>query len=248
MILSRLVSYHLFSVLNHLGHPFLLGLKLSLVFLSFVLFPLLRGHFLDFLLFISDFLADFVLLGLIDLLSVLFSLSARHLFAIFLAFSSSLVREFDADNFVNDAKDNLEDFECVGYRLLSGSDLNLGAHEDIVLIVHLLVGHMELLQAATILLKQISHTLVNQLISNFLVFSKGDQVVDLALLSSLFLVGRGLGDGQIGCTHRVEKCLEVLMLVHGCLRARLLRQEKLNRVGRGHSVVTREQDWNVHCE
>ncbi len=206
---------------DHLSHPLLLSLHVSLCFLGFVLFALLRRHLFDFFLLSGDLFADFVFLFLVSLVGVFLGLRARHLFAIFLALSASLIRQLDTHHFVDDAEYDLKYFEGVGNGLFCVANINFGAHEDIILVVDLLVGDMELLKTATILLENFPHTLVDQLVGNLFVLAKGDQVVDLALLTGFFLVSGRLGDGQIGCTNWEQKGLKVLMHFHGCFRARL---------------------------
>ena len=205
---------------DHLSHPFLLSLHVSLVFLGFVLFALLRCHLLDLFLLCGDLFANFFLLLLISLVGVFLGFSAWHLFAIFLALSTSLIRQLDTHHFVNDAEHDLKDFEGVCDGLFRVADINFGSHEDIVLVVDLLIGDMELLKTVTILLESFSHTLVDQLIGNFFVLAKGDQVVDLALLTGFLLVSGRFGHGQIGCANWVQKGLKVLMHFHGCFGAR----------------------------
>ena len=79
---------------------------------------------------------------------------------------------------------------------------------------------MEFLKTAAILLENFSYTLVDQLVGNFFILAKGDQVVDLALLTGFLLVSGRLGNGQIGCTNWEQKGLKVLMHFHGCFGAR----------------------------
>ena len=98
---------------DHLSHPFLLSLHVSLVFLGFVLFALLRRHLLEFFFLSGDLFADFVLLFLVSLIGVFLGLRAWHLFAIFLALSTSLIRQLDTHHFVDDAEYDLKDFEGV---------------------------------------------------------------------------------------------------------------------------------------
>ena len=132
---------------------------------------------------------------------------------------------------------------------MRASNVNFGPHEDGVLVVDLLVRNMQLKQTVTVLLKDLADTLVDQLVRNLFVLSKHDQVVFLRQFTSLLLVCRRVGNGQVCSAHREQKSLEMVMCLHRSLLTRLLGEEELDWVRRGAAVVaTWEQDWNVHSE
>ncbi len=180
---------------DHLSHSLFLGLHVSLGFLGFVLFALLGRHLSDLLLFSGNLFTDFFILFLVSLVGVFFRLSARHLFAILLALSTGLIRQLHTHHFVDDAEYDLKNFKGVCNGLFSVANINFGSHEDIILVVDLLVSDVELLEAAAILLENFSHTLVDKLVGNFFILPKGDQVVDLALLTGFLFVSGRLGHG-----------------------------------------------------
>lgn len=205
------------SVLDHLSHALLHVLHLLLLLFLVVLAALLWSHLCKLLtlellltlkLFHHEFLLSFVLF---------FAVSTGGVPAVFLALDTSLVGKLHAHNFVNDREHCLQHFQSLAHRLIGGSNFNPGSHEHRVLVVDLLVGDVELLEAVSVLLQNFADALVNDLVGHFLVLSEHDEVVLFAELAGLLLVGGRGGHGQVVGFHSSQEVLEMLVDLKGTL-------------------------------
>lgn len=167
------------SVLDHLGHLLLLRRHIRLFLLLFILLPRIWSHFSHFIHFISALLAELLFQVLLLLLIDLLRLCIWSLFPVLLALIFGWVRQSQAHNFVNQLHNDLENFQSLGHRILSRTDLNAGSHEDWVLVVDLLIGDMQLVEATSVLLKHVSDGRVDKLVCNLFVFAEDDKVVFL---------------------------------------------------------------------
>lgn len=236
-------------MLDHLRHPFLLRLQILLFLLFLVLFTLLRSHFLEAILLFGRFLPQLLKLFLLLLVVLLPCLRRRRLLAVLFAPGARRVGKLDANDLVDNREDRLEHFEGLAHGLVRISDDNLRPHEDGVLVVDLLVGHVQLEQGAAVLLQDFAHVLVDQLVCDLFVLAQHDEVVLFGEFARLLLVGRGVGHWQVSCAHWEHQRLEMFVQINRSFLARLLGEEELNGVGRRAAVVPAgEQNRDVHSE
>ena len=205
------------SVLDHLDHLLFLVLHVLLRFLFLVLLALLGRHPLELGLLFLLLLAEF--LELLFLLAVVLLLGGRvgRLLAVAFALGTGGVAQLQTHNLVNHSENHLEHSESLLHGFLGAADFDLGTHEDWVLVVDLLVSNVKLKQAVTILLKDFTDGLIDQLVGNFFVLTQNDEVVFLGLLTSLLLVGRRLWHGQVVGADGEHHVLEVLVDIMGLL-------------------------------
>ena len=222
---------------DHLGHLLFLGLKLLLAFLLLILFALLRCHVLELGLLSFCLFAQLFKLFLLLLVALLLSLCRWGLFPVLFAFRTSSFRKPQSHNLIDHAENDLKNFECLLHRLRCRTDLDFGAHENRVLVVDLLIGHVEFKQAVTIFLENFADGLVDKLVGNFFIFTQNDKMIFAGLLTSLFLVLGWFWNRQVTGTDGKKKRFEMFVHLVGGLLAGLFGEEKLDWVGRRTTVV-----------
>ena len=159
------------SVLDHLGHSFLLRLEILLLLFFFVLLTLIRSHLSDFVSLFLLLLAKLVEVLLFVLLLSFLDLGRRRLLTIFLASVTSLIRDLQANYFVNQTEDRLKHLVGFFHGLLVITDLETSPHEDGVLIVDLLISNVDVVEAVAMLFEYLTDVDIDDLVSNFFVFS-----------------------------------------------------------------------------
>ena len=184
-------------MLYELYHFLLLLLQFLLLLFLFVLLALLGSHPLDPVLFFIALLAKLLKLSFLLGIALLFGLRVRRLLSVALALGSGSIAQLQAHNLVDDSEYHLQYFESLLHRLLRAANFDLGTHEDRVLVIDLLVRNVKFKQAVTMLLKSISNSLIDELVCDFFVLAKDNEVVSLGLLTGFFLVSRWFGHGQI---------------------------------------------------
>ena len=210
------------SKLDHFLHALLSLMHFLLLFLLLVLATGIRGHLLELILLegglFPHLLKLFFFLALVDLLG----LCSLSLFAVFVTLGARLIAELDPHDLVNEVEDGAEHFQGLVHRLIGLANVEAGTHEDGILVVDLLVGHVQLVEAIAMLRQQISNRLVDQLVGHFFVLTEHNQKVFLCHRFGLLLVGGRGRDGKVRGTDREEQSFEVLVEIVDVLLARFL--------------------------